>query len=87
MTDALNVWMVTRKAPPRRTSAGLSGARVLRSRSKSFASSGAYTNFLTQDESDPIAFAYGATYKRLVEVKKKYDPPNFFRMNQYISPV
>ena len=56
-------------------------------KSKPFASSGAYINFLTQDEADRIAFAYGATYKRLTDLKKKYDPTNFFQMNQNIKPV
>ncbi len=51
------------------------------------ASRGAYINFLTQDETDRTAFAYGATYNRLVELKKKYDPTNLFRMNQNIKPV
>lgn len=55
--------------------------------SQPFASGGAYINFLTQDEADRIAFAYGATYDRLVEIKKKYDPTNFFKMNQNIKPV
>jgi hypothetical protein len=45
-------------------------AREFFAKSQPFASGGAYVNFLTQDESDRIAFAYGATYKRLVEVKK-----------------
>jgi hypothetical protein len=62
-------------------------AREFFTKSQPFASSGAYINFLTQDESDRVAFAYGATYKRLVELKKKYDPTNFFRMNQNIKPA
>jgi FAD/FMN-containing dehydrogenase len=62
-------------------------AREFFAKSQPFASGGAYINFLTQDESDRVAFAYGATYKRLVELKKKYDPTNFFRMNQNIKPV
>jgi hypothetical protein len=62
-------------------------AREFFKKSKPFASSGAYINFLTQDEADRIAFAYGATYKRLVELKKKYDPTNLFRMNQNIRPA
>ncbi|MCY1444492.1 Berberine and berberine like protein [compost metagenome] len=61
-------------------------AREFFARSKPFASGGAYINFLTQDESDRIAFAYGTVYKRLVEIKKKYDPTHFFRMNQNIKP-
>ena len=51
-----------------------------------FASGGAYVNFMTQEESDRVASAYGTTYKKLVKIKNKYDPENFFRMNQNIKP-
>lgn len=62
-------------------------AREFFARSQPYASGGAYINFLTQDEADRIAFAYGTAYKRLTELKKKYDPTNLFRMNQNIKPV
>jgi FAD/FMN-containing dehydrogenase len=62
-------------------------AREFFAKSQPFASGGAYINFLTQDEADRIAFAYGATYDRLVQLKKKYDPANLFRMNQNIQPA
>ncbi len=62
-------------------------AREFFAKSKPFASAGAYINFMTQEETDRIAFAYGPMYNRLVELKKKYDPTNFFRMNQNIKPV
>ncbi len=62
-------------------------AREFFARSQPFASSGAYINFLTQEETDRIAFAYGATWNQLVELKSKYDPTNLFRMNQNIKPV
>lgn len=68
-------------------SSGADWAREFFAKSQPFASGGAYINFLTQDEADRIAFAYGSMYKRLVEVKKKYDPTNFFRMNQNIKPT
>lgn len=61
-------------------------AREFFARSQPFASPGAYVNFLTQDEADRVASAYGGTYRRLVELKKKYDPTNFFRVNQNIRP-
>jgi len=61
-------------------------AREFFTTSQPFASSGAYINFLTHDETDRIAFAYGATWNRLVELKNKYDPTNLFRMNQNIKP-
>ena len=43
-------------------------------------------NFLTQDEGDRVRAAYGPNYERLVELKKRYDPTNLFRMNQNIPP-
>ena len=50
------------------------------------ASGGVYVNFLTDDEPDRIAAAYGPGYPRLQAAKKKYDPDNLFRMNQNIHP-
>jgi len=44
----------------------------------------AYVNFLTEDEGDRLADSYGANYKRLADIKAKYDPRNFFRVNQNI---
>jgi FAD/FMN-containing dehydrogenase len=61
-------------------------AREFFAASQPFASEGAYINFLSQDETDRVAFAYGATYSRLAEIKETYDPENFFRMNQNIKP-
>jgi len=31
--------------------------------------------------------AYGNNYSRLAALKTKYDPDNFFRLNQNISPA
>jgi FAD/FMN-containing dehydrogenase len=47
---------------------------------------GAYGNYVT-DEGEAIAReAYGCNYDRLVAIKNKYDPSNFFRMNHNIKP-
>lgn len=62
-------------------------ARDFFARSQPFASGGAYVNFLTEDETDRIAFAYGVSYERLVAIKKQYDPENLFRINQNIRPA
>jgi FAD binding domain/Berberine and berberine like len=51
-------------------------------------SSGAYLlNFLGEEGNDTIRTAFGENYGRLVEVKNKYDPTNFFRLNQNIKPT
>jgi FAD/FMN-containing dehydrogenase len=65
---------------------GIAWAREFFKKSEPFASGGAYINFLTQDETDRIAFAYGTAFTRLIDLKKKYDQTNFFRMNQNIKP-
>ena len=53
---------------------------------KPFMGAGTYVNYL-EDEGDPLArAAYGPNYDRLVALKKKYDPGNFFRMNHNIRP-
>ncbi|HJQ61462.1 MAG TPA: BBE domain-containing protein, partial [Burkholderiales bacterium] len=60
-------------------------ARTFFAASKPYASAGAYVNFMTADESDRVAAAYGANYPRLASIKKRYDPDNVFRMNQNIK--
>jgi FAD/FMN-containing dehydrogenase len=48
---------------------------------------GSYGNYVT-DEGEAIAReAYGPNYDRLVALKNKYDPTNFFRMNHNIKPT
>jgi FAD/FMN-containing dehydrogenase len=46
-----------------------------------------YVNYLDEDDiGDPVAAAYGPNYRRLQQLKTKYDPDNFFHMNQNIRP-
>jgi FAD/FMN-containing dehydrogenase len=51
-----------------------------------FATGGVYVNFISEDE-DRVEGAYGTNLTRLSKVKAKYDPDNFFRMNQNIPPT
>ncbi|MGH6718033.1 MAG: FAD-binding oxidoreductase [Alphaproteobacteria bacterium] len=54
-----------------------------------FMAAGRYVNYLdaSDEAGDPVAAAYGPNYRRLQELKAKYDPDNFFHMNQNIRPV
>ena len=61
-------------------------AREFFKASAPYASAGAYVNFMTAEESDRVAAAYGANYDRLVQIKKRYDPDNIFHLNQNIKP-
>jgi FAD/FMN-containing dehydrogenase len=48
---------------------------------------GAYVNMMMHDEGpDRVRASYGDNYDRLVEVKRRYDPSNLFRVNQNIAP-
>jgi FAD/FMN-containing dehydrogenase len=48
---------------------------------------GSYVNFTGEADSAIVRASYpAATYRRLVELKKKYDPANLFRLNQNIDP-
>ena len=46
-----------------------------------------YVNYLGAEEAGRIREAYGPNYDRLAALKKKYDPTNFFRLNQNIRPA
>ena len=48
---------------------------------------GAYVNFMMEEGEDRIRATYGNNHNRLAAIKKKYDPTNFFRVNQNIKPT
>lgn len=52
-----------------------------------FAESGVYTNFLGDEEEEHVRASYGVNYERLVALKNRYDPTNFFRLNENIKPT
>ncbi len=50
-------------------------------------SSGVYANFLSDEGPAGIQSAFGMRLKRLVALKNRHDPTNFFRMNANIPPA
>jgi FAD/FMN-containing dehydrogenase len=51
------------------------------------ADGGVYVNLLGDDEQPRVPAAYAGNYARLVELKKKWDPQNLFRVNHNIPPA
>ena len=49
-------------------------------------SDGRYVNYLSGDDANEIAGAYGPNWDRLVAIKQCHDPDNVFRHNQNIDP-
>jgi len=52
-----------------------------------YSAGGAYVNFMMEEGQDRVRATYRDNYQRLAMVKKKYDPTNFFRVNQNIHPA
>jgi FAD/FMN-containing dehydrogenase len=52
-----------------------------------FATGGVYVNNLAEEGEDQVRAAYGPHYERLVGLKNKYDPTNFFCLNANIKPT
>lgn len=52
-----------------------------------YGAGGGYVNFMMEGEGeDRIQATYQTSYKKLARIKAKYDPGNFFRVNQNIRP-
>ena len=67
--------------------AGVAWCRRLFDEAAPYATGGVYVNFLTEDESDRVTQAYGGNFRRMAQVKAKYDPSNLFRLNQNVRPA
>ena len=52
-----------------------------------YSSGGAYVNFMMEEGQERVQASFRDNYKRLATIKKKYDPTNFFRVNQNIVPA
>jgi FAD/FMN-containing dehydrogenase len=52
-----------------------------------FSAGGAYVNFMMEEGDERVRATYGDNYERLAAIKAKYDPDNFFRVNQNIRPA
>lgn len=82
---ALNI--VTKWEDVRESEKHIQWTRDFEAAMRPFSTGGVYVNFLGEEGEDRVRAAYGpAKYARLVALKNKYDPTNFFRMNQNIKP-
>jgi len=48
---------------------------------------GSYVNFMMDEGDERVHATYRGNYRRLAEIKSKYDPENFLRVNQNIRPA
>ena len=86
--DGYNFLVLCEWMDPKDTDRCIAWARQTYAEMEPFVTSGRYVNYLGDDETgDPVAAAYGPNYRRLRELKTKYDPGNIFHMNQNIRPL
>jgi hypothetical protein len=52
-----------------------------------YSAGGAYVNFMMEEGEDRVRATYRDNYSRLAAIKARYDPANFFKVNQNIKPV
>jgi FAD/FMN-containing dehydrogenase len=72
---------------PAETATHIAWTRNLAAELERFASSANLLNYLGEDaDRSAIEAVFGPNYERLQKVKRKYDPTNFFRVNQNIEP-
>jgi FAD/FMN-containing dehydrogenase len=77
----------TRWRDPAEDATCIAWARQLFDATAPFATGSVYVNFMPDDEKGRVEKAYGKNYRRLAEIKRRYDPDNLFRMNQNIRPT
>ena len=53
---------------------------------KPYSSNAYLLNFIGDEGPETIRGAFGSNYARLAELKAKYDPTNFFSLNQNVEP-
>ncbi|HMA37685.1 MAG TPA: FAD-binding oxidoreductase [Chloroflexia bacterium] len=75
-------------AAPAASESAIAWARDFWTALQPFSAGGVYVNFLSNEGEDRVRAAYEpGTYARLATLKQKYDPTNFFRLNQNIKPT
>lgn len=62
-------------------------AREMAAAVEPFSSHGKVISFIGEEDDAAIRAAFGSNYERLSATKKKYDPDNFFRVNQNVRPA
>jgi FAD/FMN-containing dehydrogenase len=84
-----NFVIISRWTDPAEADIHIQWARDIWSAVQPYAAGVVYVNYLEGGEegASRIKAAYAGNYDRLVALKAKYDPTNFFRLNQNIKPA
>jgi hypothetical protein len=81
-----SVLVIAQWADPADTHTNVAWAQGLMQQLRPHLSEHRYVNYMSADDAGFVREAYGPNYDRLVELKRRYDPTNVFRLNQNIDP-
>jgi FAD/FMN-containing dehydrogenase len=82
------VALTTTWVDPEQTDAAIAWTRELHDGLRPYASGFRYVNYLADDDGvEMVSAVYATNAARLVELKRKYDPDNVFRLNLNIAPA
>ncbi len=81
-----NLVVISQWTDPADTEACIAWSRATFEALAPYIADRSYTNYLPADDYGRVRQAYGVNYERLVELKRRYDPDNFFHLNQNIDP-
>jgi len=81
-----NIVVTTQWETPEETQANIAWTKELWDALKPFLADASYINYIDDEGEEGIRTSYGAKLDRLVALKTKYDPTNFFHVNQNFKP-
>jgi FAD/FMN-containing dehydrogenase len=82
-----NINIATQWLNPAESNQHIHWARALFDALRPHSNGGYLPNFFSDEAPSQSRVAYGTNYARLAELKSKYDPTNFFSLNQNIKPM
>jgi len=78
--------VTTQWETPAETQANIAWTREFWAALKALLADASYVNYIGDEGEEGVRTSYGAKLDRLVALKTKYDPGNFFHVNQNIKP-
>jgi FAD/FMN-containing dehydrogenase len=81
-----NIVVTTQWETPGETEVNIAWTREFWAALEPFLADASYINYIDNEGEEGIRRSYGAKFDRLVALKTKYDPTNFFFANQNIKP-
>jgi hypothetical protein len=85
--EAFDVGLLTQWTPGEDAASHVRWTRDLFEALRPFGTGAYFLNFLDRDDDGTVRAAFGTNYDRLVTVKNRWDPTNFFRVNQNVAPT